>query len=254
MTTYTADQCHAPHPTERHQRVFAARNAQTYETGDATTALAVSAGKGSVTVSVTSNNSNPYASDLGGASAQGILDYQISVLGKPGASSAPPDGTPITLDVASVIGARALSGPASERQLVHGQRVGDDRRRRRQSPLRARGPGRLRNQPLQHHDNGRRRVRLRCRSLCVCFQPGEWRRRSLRRSGSDDRSFDPRRQRPVRPLQQRDRAGFGLAGSPVPEPSTWALMLLGLAGLGWSGLSRVAKERRRGRLTVRSQA
>ena len=33
-------------------------------------------------------------------------------------------------------------------------------------------------------------------------------------------------------------AGVTLATSAVPEPSTWAMMIAGFAGLGWLGLSR----------------
>ena len=33
-------------------------------------------------------------------------------------------------------------------------------------------------------------------------------------------------------------AAFSLRGSPVPEPSTWAMMLLGFAGLGFAGYRR----------------
>jgi hypothetical protein len=33
-------------------------------------------------------------------------------------------------------------------------------------------------------------------------------------------------------------AAFSLTGSAVPEPSTWAMMLLGFAGLGFAGHRR----------------
>jgi hypothetical protein len=36
-------------------------------------------------------------------------------------------------------------------------------------------------------------------------------------------------------------ASFSLSGSPVPEPSTWAMMLLGFAGLGFAGWWRARK-------------
>ena len=92
---------------------FSLPDAQTYELASATASLNVLGNKGYVLVQATASNSNPYASDLGGASAGGTLDYQITVLGKPGATSAPADGTPITLDVAGVLRGVALTGPAS---------------------------------------------------------------------------------------------------------------------------------------------
>ena len=36
-------------------------------------------------------------------------------------------------------------------------------------------------------------------------------------------------------------AAFSLSGSVVPEPSTWAMMLLGFAGLGFAGYRRARK-------------
>ncbi len=33
-------------------------------------------------------------------------------------------------------------------------------------------------------------------------------------------------------------AAFSLTGAAVPEPSTWAMMLLGFAGLGFAGWRR----------------
>jgi hypothetical protein len=36
-------------------------------------------------------------------------------------------------------------------------------------------------------------------------------------------------------------AAFSLRGSPVPEPSTWAMMLLGFAGLGFAGYRRARR-------------
>jgi PEP-CTERM motif len=36
-------------------------------------------------------------------------------------------------------------------------------------------------------------------------------------------------------------ASFSLSGSPVPEPSTWAMMLLGFTGLGFAGYRRARK-------------
>ena len=38
-------------------------------------------------------------------------------------------------------------------------------------------------------------------------------------------------------------AAFSLSGSPIPEPSTWAMMLLGLAGLGFAGYRRARQDR-----------
>ena len=38
-------------------------------------------------------------------------------------------------------------------------------------------------------------------------------------------------------------ASFSLSGSPVPEPSTWAMMLLGFAGLGFAGYRRARMAR-----------
>ena len=38
-------------------------------------------------------------------------------------------------------------------------------------------------------------------------------------------------------------AAFSLSGAVVPEPSTWAMMLLGFAGLGFAGY-RHARRRR----------
>jgi PEP-CTERM motif len=36
-------------------------------------------------------------------------------------------------------------------------------------------------------------------------------------------------------------AAFSLSGSVVPEPSTWAMMLLGSAGLGFAGYRQTRK-------------
>ena len=36
-------------------------------------------------------------------------------------------------------------------------------------------------------------------------------------------------------------AVFSLSGSVVPEPSTWAMMLLGFAGLGFAGYRHARK-------------
>jgi hypothetical protein len=38
-------------------------------------------------------------------------------------------------------------------------------------------------------------------------------------------------------------ASFSLSGSPVPEPSTWAMMLFGFAGLGFAGYRHARKAR-----------
>jgi len=38
-------------------------------------------------------------------------------------------------------------------------------------------------------------------------------------------------------------AAFSLSGSPVPEPSTWAMVLLGFAGLGFAGYRHARKAR-----------
>ena len=38
-------------------------------------------------------------------------------------------------------------------------------------------------------------------------------------------------------------AAFSLSGSVVPEPSTWAMMLLGFAGLGFAGYRHARKAR-----------
>jgi PEP-CTERM motif len=42
-----------------------------------------------------------------------------------------------------------------------------------------------------------------------------------------------------------DGFAFSITGSPVPEPSTWAMMMLGFAGLGYAGF-RSARARRLG--------
>ena len=36
-------------------------------------------------------------------------------------------------------------------------------------------------------------------------------------------------------------AAFSLSGSTIPEPSTWAMMLLGFAGLGFAGYRQAKK-------------
>jgi hypothetical protein len=38
-------------------------------------------------------------------------------------------------------------------------------------------------------------------------------------------------------------AAFSVSGSVVPEPSTWALMVLGFAGLGFAGYRQARKAR-----------
>jgi PEP-CTERM motif len=38
-------------------------------------------------------------------------------------------------------------------------------------------------------------------------------------------------------------AAFALSGSTVPEPSTWGMMLLGFAGLGYAGWRRTRQAR-----------
>ena len=38
-------------------------------------------------------------------------------------------------------------------------------------------------------------------------------------------------------------AAFSLSGAVVPEPSTWAMMLLGFAGLGFAGYRHARKAR-----------
>jgi PEP-CTERM motif len=38
-------------------------------------------------------------------------------------------------------------------------------------------------------------------------------------------------------------AAFSLSGAAVPEPSTWAMMLLGFAGLGFAGYRRARMAR-----------
>ncbi len=43
------------------------------------------------------------------------------------------------------------------------------------------------------------------------------------------------------PTQGPFNAAFSLSGSVVPEPSTWAMMLLGFAGLGFAGYRRARK-------------
>jgi hypothetical protein len=38
-------------------------------------------------------------------------------------------------------------------------------------------------------------------------------------------------------------ATFSLSGAVIPEPSTWAMMLLGFAGLGFAGYRHARKAR-----------
>jgi PEP-CTERM motif len=47
-----------------------------------------------------------------------------------------------------------------------------------------------------------------------------------------------------RPTAPTFNAAFSVTGSVVPEPSTWAMMLLGLAGLGFAGYRRQARKAR----------
>ena len=42
---------------------------------------------------------------------------------------------------------------------------------------------------------------------------------------------------------RRFNAAFSLSGAVVPEPSTWAMMLLGFAGLGFAGYRHARKGR-----------
>ena len=42
---------------------------------------------------------------------------------------------------------------------------------------------------------------------------------------------------------RRFNAAFSLTGTVVPEPSTWAMMLLGFAGLGFAGYRHARKAR-----------
>ena len=46
-----------------------------------------------------------------------------------------------------------------------------------------------------------------------------------------------------RPGRPAFNAAFSLSGAAVPEPSTWAMMLLGFAGLGFAGYRRARKAR-----------
>ena len=46
-----------------------------------------------------------------------------------------------------------------------------------------------------------------------------------------------------RAIGGRFNAAFSLTGSVVPEPSTWAMMLLGFAGLGFAGYRQTRKAR-----------
>jgi PEP-CTERM motif len=46
-----------------------------------------------------------------------------------------------------------------------------------------------------------------------------------------------------RPAAPTFNAAFSVTGSVVPEPSTWAMMLLGFAGLGFAGYRRARKAR-----------
>ena len=48
---------------------------------------------------------------------------------------------------------------------------------------------------------------------------------------------------PAPPPATQFNASFSLSGSVVPEPSTWAMMLLGFAGLGFAGYRRARKAR-----------
>jgi hypothetical protein len=48
---------------------------------------------------------------------------------------------------------------------------------------------------------------------------------------------------PAPPTAPTFNAAFSLTGSVVPEPSTWAMMLLGFAGLGFAGYRHARKAR-----------
>ncbi len=85
---------------------------QNYETATATATLDVSSnGDPSVDVDAKSSNSNPYGLALGGATAEGVIDYQVSLVSHDPDDA--PDGTLEKVTVSGVIFGQGLTGPES---------------------------------------------------------------------------------------------------------------------------------------------
>ena len=77
------------------------------------------------------------------------------------------------------------------------------------------------------------------------FPPGFTDLQSWTRDDSEDDGIEPDWLRIGTDITQQGpfNAAFSLSGSVVPEPSTWAMMLLGFAGLGFAAYRQARKAR-----------
>ena len=217
---------------------------QTYETATSDATLSVDAGQPFVGVAATSSNDNPYGLDLGGASASGTLDYQVTVLGKPGAETVPPDGTPVTLDIAGVILGRQLTGAASSGSWSTGSATVTITDGAGNLVFAIQAQGAFDADPYNTTITIDVGAVYNVEIDASVFTQGDI-------SGAYVYA-DP--SMAIDPLTANADdlfilysngigQDFGLSGAPVPESSTWAMMLLGFAGLACAGY----RSTRRGR-------